>query len=342
MEAKLLAATQLVPGAGSGPIPVKSANHVDGDESTRRTQNGDSHSVESTDEGRFKSSQPSSFFPFSPASRLLCVSALGSSKLVYSWIPVVEAAVASRAPVLLENSSSGAASHAVERTKCDSSLGGSSTGSSVVPLATSPHHSLQSHHHLHPQSGCSSGSATASPSSAALAARVNLIGGSGTTAPLATGINTALKNLFILSRLTYYDPLRFTIKLIAQSELPPIDSTYRSTTFRQVNSTNKPSSVSSPFRNVVSASATQPQQATPLDEVDKERVLYVPENSQDPFYPIIHQQFQQLTLADKERFERLFREIDVDGNGVIDFNDLVCALEKKGIKATHDNVKVRV
>nr|XP_046918052.1 calcium-binding mitochondrial carrier protein SCaMC-3-like [Dermatophagoides farinae] len=50
-------------------------------------------------------------------------------------------------------------------------------------------------------------------------------------------------------------------------------------------------------------------------------------------------QYKQLTLADKQRLERLFKEIDVDGNGVIDFNDLLQALEQKGIKATHENVK---
>ncbi|KAI2803020.1 hypothetical protein BLOT_007143 [Blomia tropicalis] len=43
--------------------------------------------------------------------------------------------------------------------------------------------------------------------------------------------------------------------------------------------------------------------------------------------------------SDKERFERLFREIDVDDNGFIDFNDLVHTLERKGIKGTDDNVK---
>ena len=56
---------------------------------------------------------------------------------------------------------------------------------------------------------------------------------------------------------------------------------------------------------------------------------------------LIHSQFHYLTLAEKERFERLFREIDVDDNGFIDFNDLVHALERKGIKGTDDNVKVR-
>lgn len=50
----------------------------------------------------------------------------------------------------------------------------------------------------------------------------------------------------------------------------------------------------------------------------------------------------QLTLAEKQRYERLFSEIDVDGKGVIDFNDLLYALERKGIKASHDNVKVCV
>nr|XP_027205164.1 calcium-binding mitochondrial carrier protein SCaMC-1-like [Dermatophagoides pteronyssinus] len=50
-------------------------------------------------------------------------------------------------------------------------------------------------------------------------------------------------------------------------------------------------------------------------------------------------QYKQLTLADKQRLERLFKEIDVDGNGVIDFNDLLQALEQKGIQATHENVK---
>ena len=54
---------------------------------------------------------------------------------------------------------------------------------------------------------------------------------------------------------------------------------------------------------------------------------------------ILHQ-FDHLTLAEKERFEKLFGEIDINGNGFIDFNDLVHALELKGIKATHDNVKV--
>lgn len=53
-------------------------------------------------------------------------------------------------------------------------------------------------------------------------------------------------------------------------------------------------------------------------------------------------QFRHLTLADKHRLERLFKEIDVDGNGVIDFNDLLQTLEQKGIQATHENVKVRV
>lgn len=51
-------------------------------------------------------------------------------------------------------------------------------------------------------------------------------------------------------------------------------------------------------------------------------------------------QFRHLTLADKHRLERLFKEIDVDGNGVIDFNDLLQTLEQKGIQATHENVKV--
>lgn len=57
-------------------------------------------------------------------------------------------------------------------------------------------------------------------------------------------------------------------------------------------------------------------------------------------FSLIHHQFNHLTLAEKERFERLFREIDINGNGFIDFNDLVHTLEAKGIRATHDNVKV--
>lgn len=56
----------------------------------------------------------------------------------------------------------------------------------------------------------------------------------------------------------------------------------------------------------------------------------------------LHHLTHQLTLADRKRYERLFSEIDVDGNGVIDFDDLLYALERKGIKASHDNVKVSI
>lgn len=81
------------------------------------------------------------------------------------------------------------------------------------------------------------------------------------------------------------------------------------------------------FHPQVIASASTPQQHLPTDG--------------SPFdSSLIHHQFHHLTLAEKERFERLFREIDINGNGYIDFNDLVHTLEAKGIKATHDNVKV--
>lgn len=63
-------------------------------------------------------------------------------------------------------------------------------------------------------------------------------------------------------------------------------------------------------------------------------------NQQQHHFSLIHHQFNHLTLAEKERFERLFRELDINGNGFIDFNDLVHTLEAKGIRATHDNVKV--
>ena len=75
---------------------------------------------------------------------------------------------------------------------------------------------------------------------------------------------------------------------------------------------------------------------------DKKNVFYNTEMNKLPCrqVPTTLDQFHHLTLADKERYERLFREIDINGNGFIDFNDLVQTLERKGIKATHDNIQV--
>lgn len=72
----------------------------------------------------------------------------------------------------------------------------------------------------------------------------------------------------------------------------------------------------------------------------EQQQVEVSDLSTKPSSLIIHNQFHYLSFEEKERFEKMFREIDQDGNGVIDFNDLVHALEKKGIKPTHDNIQV--
>jgi Ca2+-binding EF-hand superfamily protein len=54
----------------------------------------------------------------------------------------------------------------------------------------------------------------------------------------------------------------------------------------------------------------------------------------------LHHYYHELSLDEEERLEKLFRQLDIDGNGLIDVNDLRSALESQGIKATHENVKV--
>jgi Ca2+-binding EF-hand superfamily protein len=54
----------------------------------------------------------------------------------------------------------------------------------------------------------------------------------------------------------------------------------------------------------------------------------------------LHHYYHELSLDEEERIEKLFRQLDIDGNGLIDVNDLRSALESQGIKATHENVKV--
>jgi Ca2+-binding EF-hand superfamily protein len=54
----------------------------------------------------------------------------------------------------------------------------------------------------------------------------------------------------------------------------------------------------------------------------------------------LHHYYHELSLDEEERLEKLFRQLDIDGNGLIDVNDLRSALESQGISATHENVKV--
>jgi len=54
----------------------------------------------------------------------------------------------------------------------------------------------------------------------------------------------------------------------------------------------------------------------------------------------LHHYYHELSLDEEERLEKLFRQLDIDGNGLIDVNDLLSSLESKGIVASHENVKV--
>ena len=53
-----------------------------------------------------------------------------------------------------------------------------------------------------------------------------------------------------------------------------------------------------------------------------------------------HHNYHELAVEEEERLERLFRQLDVNSDGVIDVNDLVQSFELKGIKASPENIKV--
>ncbi len=53
-----------------------------------------------------------------------------------------------------------------------------------------------------------------------------------------------------------------------------------------------------------------------------------------------HHNYHELPVEEEERLEKVFRELDVNNDGRIDVNDLVKALETKGIKPSHENIQV--
>lgn len=50
--------------------------------------------------------------------------------------------------------------------------------------------------------------------------------------------------------------------------------------------------------------------------------------------------YHELPIDAEERLAKLFRQLDVDGDGRIDIKDLHAALKQKGLKTSHENVKV--
>lgn len=56
--------------------------------------------------------------------------------------------------------------------------------------------------------------------------------------------------------------------------------------------------------------------------------------------PLLHHYYHELPIDEEERLEKLFKQLDADGDGRIAVNDLYASLEMRGIQTTQENVKV--
>lgn len=69
----------------------------------------------------------------------------------------------------------------------------------------------------------------------------------------------------------------------------------------------------------------------------KNSVKRAPDKS-DPTKATPPQQFQEMPLEDEERIEKIFDDLDIDGNGKIDIHDLSKTLKDSGVNQLYAKV----